>query len=48
MQELERLHIERMLDAESGHVERAATRLGIPRSSLYQKIKRYSIAAGKV
>ncbi len=48
LQELERLHIERMLDAESGHVERAATRLGIPRSSLYQKIKRYSIAAGKV
>jgi DNA-binding NtrC family response regulator len=41
--ELERRHIERILRAEDGHVERAAIRLGIPRSSLYQKIKRYGI-----
>jgi DNA-binding NtrC family response regulator len=41
--ELERLHIERVLRAEHGHVARAAARLGIPRSSLYQKIKRYDI-----
>ena len=41
--ELERRHIERTLRAEDGHVERAAIRLGIPRSSLYQKIKRYGI-----
>jgi DNA-binding NtrC family response regulator len=36
---LERRHIERVLSQEDGHVERAARRLGIPRSSLYQKIK---------
>jgi transcriptional regulator with PAS, ATPase and Fis domain len=43
LQALERLHIERVLRAERGHIERAAVRLGVPRSSLYQKIKRYSI-----
>ena len=45
--ELERRHLERILAAESGHVGRAATRLGIPRSSLYQKIKRYEIALSR-
>ena len=35
--------IVRALQAEGGHVERAAQRLGIPRSSLYQKIKKYGI-----
>jgi DNA-binding NtrC family response regulator len=37
--ELERLHIERALEREGGHVERASRRLGIPRSTLYQKLK---------
>lgn len=37
--QLERLHVERILRQEDGHVERAARRLGIPRSTLYQKIK---------
>lgn len=41
--ELERRHISRVLDAEGGHVERAASRLGIPRSSLYQKIRQLEI-----
>lgn len=41
--EVERRHIERVLGAEQGHVHRAATRLSIPRSSLYQKIKRHDI-----
>jgi DNA-binding NtrC family response regulator len=36
--------IVRALQAEGGHVERAAQRLGIPRSSLYQKIRKYGIA----
>ncbi len=45
--EIERRHLERMLAAEHGHVGRAATRLGIPRSSLYQKIKRYEIAVSR-
>jgi DNA-binding NtrC family response regulator len=35
--------IVRALQAEGGHVERAAGRLGIPRSSLYQKIRKYGI-----
>jgi len=41
--ELERRHIETVLRQEGGHVERAAARLGVPRSSLYQKIRRHGI-----
>jgi DNA-binding NtrC family response regulator len=41
--EVERRHIELVLREESGHVERAARRLGIPRSSLYQKIKQFGL-----
>jgi DNA-binding NtrC family response regulator len=41
--ELERRHIEAVLRAERGHVERAASRLGVPRSSLYEKIRRHGI-----
>jgi DNA-binding NtrC family response regulator len=43
LEEFDRQYVERVLDAEHGHVERAAARLGIPRSSLYQKIKRHDI-----
>ena len=43
LEQLERKHIERVLAAEQGRVERAAERLGIPRSSLYQKLKRYGL-----
>jgi transcriptional regulator with PAS, ATPase and Fis domain len=42
--EVERLHIERVLGAERGNVERAAARLGVSRSSLYEKIKRYRLS----
>ncbi|MFL5351754.1 sigma-54-dependent transcriptional regulator [Archangium sp.] len=45
LQELERLHIARVLAAEGGHVERAARRLGIPRSSLYQKLKQLGLSS---
>jgi DNA-binding NtrC family response regulator len=45
LEQLERKHIERVLSAEQGRVERAAERLGIPRSSLYQKLKRYGLTA---
>lgn len=41
--DLERRHIEQVLASETGHVERAAAKLGIPRSSLYDKLKRYSM-----
>ena len=46
--ELEKQHIERVLQEESGRVEKAAKRLGIPRSSLYQKIKKHQIPPSKV
>jgi DNA-binding NtrC family response regulator len=42
--ELERRHIERTLAEENGHVERTARRLGIPRSTLYERLKRYGIS----
>jgi len=45
--ELEKQHIKRILMEERGRVEKAASRLGIPRSSLYQKIKRHSIPVPK-
>lgn len=41
--ELEKQHIERVLQEERGRVENAAKRLGVPRSSLYQKIKKHQI-----
>jgi DNA-binding NtrC family response regulator len=47
LEEVERRHIERVLGEEGGHVERAARRLGVPRSSLYERIKRLGIAAKK-
>jgi DNA-binding NtrC family response regulator len=43
LSEVEQRHIERLLREEGGRVVRAAARLGIPRSSLYQKIKKYRI-----
>jgi DNA-binding NtrC family response regulator len=46
--ELEKQHIERVLQEERGRVEKAAKRLGIPRSSLYQKIKKHQITMSKV
>ena len=46
--ELEKQHIERVLQEERGRVEAAAKRLGIPRSSLYQKIKKHQITMSKV
>ncbi len=45
LQEVERRHIERVLAAEGGHVQRAARRLGIPRSSLYQKLKSLGLSS---
>ncbi|HEX6159691.1 MAG TPA: sigma-54 dependent transcriptional regulator, partial [Thermoanaerobaculia bacterium] len=43
LEEMERKHIERVLADEGGRVDRAAERLAVPRSSLYQKLKRYGI-----
>jgi DNA-binding NtrC family response regulator len=46
LDELERLHIERVVRLESGNIDRAATRLGVSRSTLYQKLKRYREEVG--
>jgi DNA-binding NtrC family response regulator len=43
--EVERRHIERILLEEDGKVPAAAARLGIPRSSLYYKLKQHRIAS---
>ncbi|MGH8489151.1 MAG: sigma 54-interacting transcriptional regulator, partial [Gammaproteobacteria bacterium] len=43
LEQLERRHIEQVLREEQGHVERGAKRLGISRSSLYQKINKYQL-----
>jgi len=48
LEDIERAHIERVLREENGHVAQAATRLGIPRSSLYQKIQKHRIVVSKV
>ncbi len=45
--ELERQHIEQVLGEENGSVERAAKRLGVPRSSLYEKLKRHRISTSR-
>jgi len=44
LEELERGHIERVLQELGGRVTEASQRLGIPRSTLYQKIKRFGLA----
>ena len=44
MKEIERDYIQRVLD-EEGHVERAARRLGIPRSTFYQKLRALGISS---
>jgi DNA-binding NtrC family response regulator len=43
LRELEAGYIERVLREEGGRVAEAALRLGIPRSSLYQKMKQYGL-----
>jgi transcriptional regulator of acetoin/glycerol metabolism len=45
LEEVERQHISRVLRSENGKVDRAAAKLGIPRSSLYVKIKQYGITS---
>ncbi|HEX3131737.1 MAG TPA: sigma-54 dependent transcriptional regulator [Thermoanaerobaculia bacterium] len=43
LRELEAQYIEKVLREEGGRVAEAALRLGIPRSSLYQKMKQYGL-----
>lgn len=48
LSEMEREHIQFALTAERGRVEAAAKRLGMPRSTLYQRIKTYGIDPSKL
>ena len=43
LDEVDRVHILRVLEAEQGSVERAAVRLGVPRNTLYYKLKKHGI-----
>jgi DNA-binding NtrC family response regulator len=43
--EMERAYIQQVLHKEQGRVQSAARRLGIPRSSLYHKLKQYRTEA---
>jgi DNA-binding NtrC family response regulator len=43
LEEMERDYIRQVLQAEEGRVEAAAKRLGIPRSTLYAKLKQYKL-----
>ena len=45
--EIEREHIQLALDAENGCVEATAKRLGMPRSTLYLKVKHYQMKIGR-
>ncbi len=44
LKQLEWQHVRRVLDEEGGNVPRAARRLGIPRSTMYQKLKQHQPA----
>ena len=44
LKEIQRLHIQRALAAERGNIARTATRLGVTRSSLYNKMKTFAVA----
>lgn len=45
--DMERQQIEKALEEERGHVVNAARRLGIPRSTLYQKIKEHRVSLSR-
>ena len=47
LDEVEKSHIRRVLSAVGGHVDEAARRLGISRSSLYQRIQRFGLRSDK-
>jgi DNA-binding NtrC family response regulator len=47
LSDMERNYIQKIIQEENGRIERAAQRLGVPRSSLYKKIKAMGIAVSK-
>jgi DNA-binding NtrC family response regulator len=47
LSDVERIYIQKVIQEENGRIERAAQRLGVPRSSLYKKIKAMGIPVSK-
>lgn len=47
LEEVQRRHIIRALELANGRVDVAASRLGVPRSTLYQRLKSMQIAVGR-
>jgi DNA-binding NtrC family response regulator len=47
LSDMERIYIEKIIQEENGRIERAAQRLGVPRSSLYKMIKAMGINVSK-
>ena len=47
LSDVERIYIQKIIQEENGSVERAAERLGVPRSSLYKRIKAAGIVVSK-
>lgn len=47
LEQLEKWYVERVLRDEQGHVDTAARRLGIPRSTLYQKLKKWDLSVSR-
>lgn len=45
--DVERIYIQKIIQEENGQIERAARRLGVPRSSLYKRIKAMGILVSK-
>jgi DNA-binding NtrC family response regulator len=45
--DVERRHITKVFEQEGGNVSRAAARLGLPRSSLYQKLARFGLTSSR-
>jgi transcriptional regulator of acetoin/glycerol metabolism len=48
LQQVERQHIIKVLKLENGLVDKAAARLGIPRSTLYARLKQHGIRLERV
>jgi DNA-binding NtrC family response regulator len=48
LEDVEHRHIERVLRAAEGRVSVAAERLGVPRSTLYEKLKQHGIATSRI
>jgi DNA-binding NtrC family response regulator len=47
LDQLEKWYVERVLREENGHVDSAARKLGIPRSTLYQKLKKWDLSVSR-